>query len=1512
MSGPSRFSSLNSFFRSKTPNPPPPPPKDRERDNQSLYAQSAFSQSTRSFTIPRSTSPAPTTQTANSSVYHLGQGGASSSVLNLNQFGGGNGRQGQSSAPSSFKRGVSRIASGLKRPKSRANLLQDAPAPKPDDDGGISTPWNFQHNIHVDESFNGLPPSWSQTLLQAGYSEAEIAQLYDARRARTATPASTLRSASPAPSQNSLVPRARSSSLSRKRTDTAESSSQPMPPLPSLMGGPGPGHSRQESESSYAIVDPDESVSVQSDSQYVHLAHARNGQAVHAGVITPFPMPAQPSPNPSRLNGQGPHGSPSINGSYVGVNVSYGTANGTRATYSPSLHSTTSHTTNSSPRIPQARSDSRPQTPQRRTPFRVVNTTEGMGSPPPAYGNGRLGGENTDEELPGLTSADLARERPAEKQTASGSGSATGGTLPLRTGTVKALGNGNGVGLPANGIARRVESPEQVADLSRDEEGEGDEDEDDTTRFGPSLEKHKPPRLAPRLSLRPGALDLDDLGSWSSALLSSLPSASEEGPNAPPPSANNASSTTASTFSFASTSTSAPARRSKRFSRAVLPAIVLQDATASHASPSRTDEEDEEEDEGEGDITLGHSPLYNELLGMMGSSSSLSPSPSPTPSPSTSSFPSQGEARPRPPGSYKPPPNNTHPHLQLELSRHDSRSSSFAPRDSVASSADVHVDDYEFPVPPGSATSIGSGWPSPSEDTFAFRRQGGPSSASNRDTIVGLNTTSGRGEGMGLGFGGAGPSVRVEDEEEWARREGDERRDTLRPGWRESTATIMGNRASVVTVTDSNRLTLTIDERRRSGRDSNASGSTVTHATIVRGASVVRRVHASPVHLTPSEPLTEEDYLSSAPASPLSPSSPNGLAYRHRTQDGMLAPPLSQADEEDEDDWAEGDAEAEAEWARKRAAAEAEEEELSAEMPAPRRRPDSPDSNSEEGDENEGSGGTGSTGTTASAEDDSPPKVPPKSPSTANLSIGSARPSINVATDVLLDRPERAGVFSPSAGSGPASAAPSFSSLAPSPSHTISPQTQPSRPVFRAMDTDHSTYTDVSYASMITETDASGETRVSMESEVSDTQRVPLSAISGGFLSPTIPTNALSLPAAPQLPRNPGLTVSTAPSSFVPPAPNSASSLAPPGAGSGSGSVPPSPTPSLSRKRSSARASGLSRALKPLAAFLDASSDPRAKFAELSEIAQGESGSVFAARLVGSVAEWRVPATPNSPLANDKENEWGREGRAVALKIVPAAGNAVKLASLKRELELVRGVRHPNVLGFDGVFVDTDAESLWLAMELMERSLADVLSLSSPDMGLDPAERSKVVLSERLRARCVWDALLALSYLKKQRIAHRDLRSDNLLVSPEGVVKLADFGCAVRALPGAPRSSERVGVVYWQAPEMRTGLYDPLKVDVWSLGATAWELASGEPPFSDGGAPPSGYALPPLPSYAEASRAFEDFLHLCAQPPSSRAEPDELLNAHFVRMAAPRSALVALLGRCKVVEDRLLGRSDEA
>src|SRR6266702_417431 len=76
------------------------------------------------------------------------------------------------------------------------------------------------------------------------------------------------------------------------------------------------------------------------------------------------------------------------------------------------------------------------------------------------------------------------------------------------------------------------------------------------------------------------------------------------------------------------------------------------------------------------------------------------------------------------------------------------------------------------------------------------------------------------------------------------------------------------------------------------------------------------------------------------------------------------------------------------------------------------------------------------------------------------------------------------------------------------------------------------------------------------------------------------------------------------------------------------------------------------------------------------------------------------------------------------------------------------------------------------------------------------------------------------------------------------------------------------------------GLYDPLKVDVWSLGATTWELAHGELPFSDvqDMRQITGHQLPPVRQPETLSRSFHDFLHLCSQPVASRSDPDELLN----------------------------------
>ena len=145
----------------------------------------------------------------------------------------------------------------------------------------------------------------------------------------------------------------------------------------------------------------------------------------------------------------------------------------------------------------------------------------------------------------------------------------------------------------------------------------------------------------------------------------------------------------------------------------------------------------------------------------------------------------------------------------------------------------------------------------------------------------------------------------------------------------------------------------------------------------------------------------------------------------------------------------------------------------------------------------------------------------------------------------------------------------------------------------------------------------------------------------------------------------------------------------------------------------------------PLAEFIDDSSDPRALFTDLQEIAQGESGSVYSACATPTVASQFRPPTPTSPVS-EVSPEWDETEKGlaqskqglVAIKCVPLSrGCAGKLADLRRELELTRALHHANVLRMERLYVDIAEESLWIAMELMDRSLADVLAVLGEEVG---------------------------------------------------------------------------------------------------------------------------------------------------------------------------------------------------
>jgi serine/threonine-protein kinase CLA4 len=126
----------------------------------------------------------------------------------------------------------------------------------------------------------------------------------------------------------------------------------------------------------------------------------------------------------------------------------------------------------------------------------------------------------------------------------------------------------------------------------------------------------------------------------------------------------------------------------------------------------------------------------------------------------------------------------------------------------------------------------------------------------------------------------------------------------------------------------------------------------------------------------------------------------------------------------------------------------------------------------------------------------------------------------------------------------------------------------------------------------------------------------------------------------------------------------------------------------------------------PLEDFIDDHTDPRDHYIDLHEVAEGESGSVYAARVVNA-DKLNLPTITPPYRTGD-----GSGDTFVAIKNVPILpSGSPKLDDLHRELTLMKGVRHEYVLGMDALYVDLVEDSLWIRMELMERSLADVVGL---------------------------------------------------------------------------------------------------------------------------------------------------------------------------------------------------------
>ncbi|KAK7411996.1 hypothetical protein VNO78_03441 [Psophocarpus tetragonolobus] len=153
------------------------------------------------------------------------------------------------------------------------------------------------------------------------------------------------------------------------------------------------------------------------------------------------------------------------------------------------------------------------------------------------------------------------------------------------------------------------------------------------------------------------------------------------------------------------------------------------------------------------------------------------------------------------------------------------------------------------------------------------------------------------------------------------------------------------------------------------------------------------------------------------------------------------------------------------------------------------------------------------------------------------------------------------------------------------------------------------------------------------------------------------------------------------------------------------------------------------------------------------------------------------------------------------------------------------------------------------------------------------------------------EILLGLKHLHQQGIVHCDVKCRNVLLGSSGNIKLADFGCAKRVKMGESTCTIGFGgTPLWMAPEVLRNESLDFAADIWSLGCTVIEMATGTPPWAHHVFPnpisallqiAHGDALPHFPPHF--SKDGLAFLSRCLhRQPSKRSTAHQLLSHPFV------------------------------
>ncbi|XP_051479131.1 mitogen-activated protein kinase kinase kinase 19 [Apus apus] len=244
------------------------------------------------------------------------------------------------------------------------------------------------------------------------------------------------------------------------------------------------------------------------------------------------------------------------------------------------------------------------------------------------------------------------------------------------------------------------------------------------------------------------------------------------------------------------------------------------------------------------------------------------------------------------------------------------------------------------------------------------------------------------------------------------------------------------------------------------------------------------------------------------------------------------------------------------------------------------------------------------------------------------------------------------------------------------------------------------------------------------------------------------------------------------------------------------------------------------------------------------------------------------------------------QGQLIAVKQV-VLDTSDQLATEKEyrkfheEVDLLKTLKHDNIVTYLGTCLEGNILSIFMEF-VPGGSISSIINRFGP-------------LPEAVLCKYTKQILQGVAYLHDNCVVHRDIKGNNVMLMPNGVVKLIDFGCARRlawvSLSGTQSEvlKSMHGTPYWMAPEVINESGYGRKSDIWSIGCTVFEMATGKPPLASMDRIAAMFyigahrgLMPSLPD--RFSSTAVDFVHSClTRDQHERPSALQLLDHPFVK-----------------------------